>query len=228
MMYLSVGIRTAASFAALWGLTRLMGVKQISQLTLFDYITGITIGSLTASAIEREGPWLPTLVSVALWSVMSIGTHLAGLKSRKVDQILNDKPTLLVQNGQILEQNLNKVKLTLLELESLLRVKGYFDPGQIQEAYLETSGQISVLPKAQYRPLQPGDLQLKPAESGHPVQVMHEGKPLPEGLRQVKHDEQWLQQELRRQGLSDPSQVFAAWVDQRDQLKVDRNQDQAH
>lgn len=220
--------RTILSFLALWAIARVLGKRQIGQLTLFDYITGITIGSIAASLSLPAANWAPALLSMGLWGALSYSFHWLDTKGRTLHRVIDGEPTILIQHGQILEGNLNRLHLNHQELMGLLRTKGYFNIAEVEYALLETNGELSVLPKSQYRPLQPRDLGISTRYEGLPVQVMQEGRPWLEGLQAVGLTEEWLLDELRRQGVKKPEEVFAAWLATDGTLVVDRYKDKLH
>ncbi|HYF77953.1 MAG TPA: DUF421 domain-containing protein [Symbiobacteriaceae bacterium] len=227
MLYFHAVWRTLFSFALLWGLTRLLGKKQISQLTLFDYITGITVGGLTANLIAESNHWRPVALSLAVWGALTYAFHLLDLRGRSLNRFLDDEPTILIRHGKIMEANLRKLQLTVQSLMSMLRVKGCFDLEQVEFAILETDGQLSVLPRSQFRPLQPRDMGVATTYEGLATQVMQEGREISHGLRQVGLDDAWLQSELDRLGIA-KSDVFSAWLATNGTLVVDRYGDQPH
>lgn len=226
MIYLTALWKAGAAFLALWAIARIMGKKLISQLTLFDFVVAITIGSVGASAIAPNQPTGPLLVGAAIFAGLSILANWADVSGRTLEQFLEGEPIVLIQNGMVLEQNLTRNRLTINQLESLLRQKGIFDVRTVEFALLETSGQLSVLPRSQYRPVFPADLKLSTGYEGLNTQVMHKGQALPERLAGAGLTEEWLRDELSRQGITDFDQVFAAWLGSDGALSVDRHDDQ--
>ncbi|MFZ5825420.1 MAG: DUF421 domain-containing protein [Bacillota bacterium] len=213
-------LKTVLSFGTLWVLARLLGKKQIGHLTLFDYMTGITLGAIAASLIiERE--YLGPLVGMIAWTALALLMHFLDMKGRTMHRILDDKPSILIRNGRVDERELNRVQLNIEELMSMLRQAGYFHVAEVEFALLEPDGKLSVLPKSQYRPLQPRDLHVPTEYQGLLIQVMQEGRAIEHGLRQAGLAEDWLQAELARQRVM-PEEVFAAWLDSRGKLVVDR------
>lgn len=219
MEHLHIFFKAAAAFFSLWALTRFLGKQQIGQLTLFDYITGISLGSL-AAAVVVEPEWTHPLIGLVTFSALVYLMHLLELQGRTINRIADGAPTVVIRSGQILEKALQKEKLTLGHIMSLLRQRGYFDVRAVEFALLETDGTLSVLPRSQYRPVQPRDLGLHPPHEGPMIQVMHEGKPIPHGLSQAGLSDQWLEAELARKQV-DPKQVFAAWINSQGQLELD-------
>ncbi len=213
--------KTVLSFVSLWLLTRfLLGKKQIGHLTLFDYITGITLGSLAATMIAEED-YIPHLGSLILWAALTALLHTLDLKGRATHRLLDDSPTMVIRNGQIQEGALRRERVNIEELMSLLRQAGYFHLEEVEYALLEPNGTLSVLPRSQYRPLQPHDLSLPTEYEGLQIQVMQEGRPLAHGLQTANLSDDWLRAELARQQVL-PEEVYAAWLNPQGKLVVDR------
>jgi uncharacterized membrane protein YcaP (DUF421 family) len=198
---------------ALFILTRLMGKKQIAQLNFFDYVIGITIGSIASEyAVVRnirieEG--ITALVVVTFFSF--VFSHIS-LKSYKGRKILDGVPLTLIENGRIIEKNLRKVKLSVNDLLEECRQKDFFDISQIEFGILETSGRLSVQPKSQNRPLTPNDLQIPTEYEGLCTNVIIDGKIIEEHLSAVQLDTDWLYKELSDNGISSAC-VLLAYVD---------------
>lgn len=225
MIYLTALWKAGVAFLALWAIARIMGKKLISQLTLFDFIAAVTLGSVGANAINPGQPTGPLLVGAAIFAGLSILGNWVDVSGRTLERFLDGEPTVLIQNGKVLEQNRTRNRLTVNQLESMLRQKGAFDLRTVEFAILETSGQLSVLPRSQFRPVSPVDLKLKTGYEGLTTQVMHKGRALPERLAGAGLTEDWLPGELARQGIPDPDQVFSAWLGSDGALNVDRYDD---
>ena len=152
-----VALTAVASLTVLFLLTKLIGNKQISQMTMFDYVTGITIGSIAAEmATELETPVRP-LVAMLVYGVLTVLIALWTNKSLAARRTFTGKPLLLFDKGVIYRDHLKKARLDLSEFLTLCRIAGYFDLEQIETAVLEHNGIVSFLPKAQYRPAEPND-----------------------------------------------------------------------
>jgi uncharacterized membrane protein YcaP (DUF421 family) len=150
------------------------------------------------------------------------------LKGRTIHALLDGQPIVVVENGKLMEENLRRAELSLTDLESLLRVQGYFDLSAIEVALLETNGQVSVRPKSQNRPVQPADLGLPTAYEALSTQVIHEGRPLVRELKGLGLSEEWVLGRLAEQGVTGPAEVSAAWLTSDGRLVVDRYADRPH
>ena len=162
MEIIKVLLTSLLSVAALFAMAKLMGHKQISQLDFFDYICGITIGSIAAElATELEEPMQP-LIAIGVYGVTAI--VLSKLTSRfpRTRKLINGTPTILMSDGKLCRENMKKAKLDLSEFMVMCRQQGYFDLSDIQTAVFEFNGRLSILPVSKKRPANPEDLGLSP------------------------------------------------------------------
>ncbi|MDD3412144.1 MAG: DUF421 domain-containing protein [Eubacteriales bacterium] len=211
----------AASVAALFVLTKLMGNRQMSQLSLFDYIMGISIGSIAAEmATNLDGDPLLPLMSMVVYALIDVGINVLNNKSRKARAVFLGTPLVLFNNGTLYDQNLRKAKLDLTEFLTQCRSSGYFDLGQLQLVIMEVSGRLSFLPAESARPLTPADMSLAPPQSRPVVPVIMDSVVLPERLKATGNDENWLKKQLLAQGFQDPDDVLLATVDTGNNLAV--------
>ncbi|MCL1806221.1 MAG: DUF421 domain-containing protein [Oscillospiraceae bacterium] len=207
-------VHAAVSIGALFILTRLMGKKQIAQLTLFDYIIGISIGSIAAEGAIDPGVPLPvTLSALVVFSLFSIIFSYVSLKSYTGRKILEGNPVVLIENGMIIESGLKKARLNINELLEECRQKNAFNLSDIEFAILETSGRLSVLMKSCRQPLTPEDMQIDAAYQGICTGVIIEGKVLQRELSILRKDETWLEGELQKQGINGSDKVLLAYTD---------------
>ena len=208
---LKVIFTSAFSVVALFLLTKLMGKKQISQLNLFDYINGITIGSIAAEmATSLEKNFLLPLTAMAVYTLFSLLISLLERQSVKMNKFCVGTSDILFENGILYEKNLIKAKISVTEFLCQCRTNGYFDLSEIECAILEPNGLISFLPKSEYRPATPGDMNLKPEKAEVPVNVIVDGRVLKANLRSVKCSETELLNRLQKNGISSPADVFLA------------------
>lgn len=188
------------SIAVMFLLTKLMGTKQVSQMTMFDYITGITVGSIAAElATELEEPVKP-LTAMVVYGLVAVLISIATCKSIKLRSWITGKPLVLLENGVIYRRNLKKAKLDLSEFLTYCRIGGWFDLSQLQTAVLEHNGSVSFLPKEKDRPATPTDLDLSPKQSNLQTPFVMDGQLLRDNIHQAGKEESWVQQSLLRQG----------------------------
>lgn len=224
--WVEISFRTLCSIAVLFLLTRILGKRQITQISFFEYITGITIGSLaTYVSLETQSPWYLGVVSLAIWVVVSLGIEFLQLKSKKARDLIDGKATILIQDGKILEDNLKKERLTSDDLLSLLRRKNVYRAADVEFAIMEADGDLNVLLKKEHQPLTPNQLGIKVAPEPEPQAVIMDGKIMDNALARKGLSRQWLLTELEKLGLA-PDNVYLAQVDAYNQLYVDTYDDQ--
>ncbi|AZR73159.1 hypothetical protein BBF96_07035 [Anoxybacter fermentans] len=224
--YSEVFLRATFSFIILFFFTRVLAKKLISNLTYFDYIIGITIGTLAAAlTIDLKSNPGPIFLALFLWTVYSLSLSFISLKFRKGRKIIEGEPTLLIQNGKILEENLSKLRLTLDDLMKQLREKNIFKVSDVEFALMETDGKISVLPKSQNRPVTPKDLNLDTKYEGLPTELIIDGKIIYQNLEQNNLDVQWLKDQLRAQQVNSVEEVNLAQLGTDGKLYIDLKSD---
>ncbi len=206
------------SLVILFILTKLMGNKQISQLTMFDYITGITIGSIAAElATELENPVRP-VEAMVIYGLAAVAISFCSSKSNRLRGFFGGKPIILLQNGVLDRKKMKKARLDINEFLTMARLAGYFDLSQIQTAVFEQNGNVSFLPKAQYRPANPGDMKLPVQPEELLWNVIVDGNVMESELKAAGKDIQWLREQLKSQKLGGTEKVFLATVDRSGKL----------
>ena len=201
------------SVAAMYLMAKLIGHRQLSQLGVFDYINGITIGSIAAEmATELEDPLRPftalVVYGLAVWLISILMQKRARLR-----RVLDGTPAILMDGGKLCRENIKKARLDLSEFLCLCRQAGYFDLSDIQTAIFENTGNLTILPVSGRRPACPDDLGLSPAPAHIKAEVIMDGRVLSGNLRRMGLDEKWLLNQLKAQGYSSPSQVFLGLCD---------------
>ena len=208
------------SIAVLFLLAKLMGTKQVSQMTMFDYVVGITIGSIAAElATELEEPLRP-LTALIVYGVTAFVISILTNKFLKVRSIVTGKPLVLLENGAIYRENLKKARLDLNEFLTYCRIGGWFDLNQLQSAVLEHNGVVSFLPKEADRPATPADLNLNPKQSQVQMPFVMDGRLLEENIRQAGKEDAWVRRTLLQQGYRDEEDVLLAVWDGGEKLTV--------
>lgn len=224
--WLHVILRSLFFLVVLFLITKSLGKKQISQLSFFEYVTGITIGDVGAEmATEVEGNIFHGVLSII---VFAFGPFLAGfwaMKSKTVHDTLEGKATVFIKDGKILEDNLMKEKYTNDELLELLRSKDVFDISTVEFAILEASGDFSVLLKKEYQPVTPKDLNMKVPVGKEPQTVIMDAQILDEPLATIGLSRNWLHTELKKRNVL-LENVFLAQVNASGDLALDLYDDQ--
>ncbi len=220
MEILQVLITSAVSLAVLFLLTKLMGNKQVSQLSMFDYIIGISIGSIAAEmATELENPENP-LAAMIVYGVIAFLVSVISQRSVKVRKVMSGRPLVIMDNGIIYRENLKKARIDLSDFLTQCRTSGYFDLNQIQTAVMEYNGAISFLPISKYRPATPSDMDIQPEQEYLQITVIMDGHINKSNLKLSGNNEVWLTKQLHLQGYNNPSDVLLALCDNNNKLTV--------
>ena len=202
------------SILAIFVLTKIMGYRQMSQMSMFDYIIGITIGSIAAEmATSLEENFMQPLVAMIVYALTAVVLAWVTSKSVKARRVIEGKPLVLLNNGELYRHNLKKAKIDVTEFLTQCRVNGYFDVSRLQSAILEGNGKISFLPKAADRPVTPSDMQLTPSEDYLVANVILDGKIMEDNLKHTGNDEKWLQAQIKAQGAKGTEDVLLATCD---------------
>jgi len=196
-------IRTIATFGFLLLLTRMLGKEQMSQLTFFNYITGITIGSIAADiAGQSETPFFNGLISLISWTLLTLLVSYLGLKFAKVRSITDGRPSVVMKNGKIVEEELNKLRLNVDELSMLLREQQIFSINEVEHAVFEPNGKLSVLLKTKYQPVTKLDQNKFIATPLYvPTGLVNDGVIQEKQLHGVGLSKQWLKTQLDKSKL---------------------------
>ena len=190
-----------------------MGHKQIAQLDFFDYVTGITIGSIAAElATELEEPWRP-LTALVIYGLVSWILSILSNKYPRSRKYLNGTPTILMDHGKLYRENLKKAKLELSEFMVMCRQQGYFDLTSIETAVFEYNGKLTILPVSTQRPATPNDLQLAPEQELLFTELIMDGRILEDNLKRMGLDRIWLDKQLKQRRIDSPKDVFLAVCD---------------
>lgn len=216
----NVVLTSVLSAGALFLIAKVIGHKQMSQLDFFDYITGITIGSIAAElATELEKPWKP-LIAMVVYGAITIILTLTTSRFPKMRKFVNGTPTIILNNGRLYRKNMKKARLELSDFMVMCRQEGYFNLSDIQTAIFEYNGKLTVLPKATKRPVNPSDMNLVPPPEKICTEVIMDGRVLDGNLKRKGLDIEWLQKELELQGYKTPKQIFLAVCDDSNQLTL--------
>jgi len=223
--WLEITLRTLMAVVVLFVLTRLLGKRQVSQLSVFEYITGITIGSLAAYiSLDTDASWLLGIVSLTVWVAVSLGIEFLQIKSKRARDLIDGKATVLIERGKILEKNLAKERVTSDELLEMLRKNSIFDVSQVEFAILDTSGELNAMLKKEHQPLTPSDVGITAKPEKPPMAVIMDGKIMADSLRKVGLNESWLNAKLDRLGTS-AERIYMAQVDSQNKLYLDPYED---
>lgn len=220
---LDIILRALLAVVALFVLTRLLGAKQISQLSFFDYVIGISIGSVAAEmTVARDIPYHYAVIAMAVFALVAVAVSFWSDKSIWARRILLGTPTVLIDNGKLIEKNLKRAKLDVNELLCELRTQGYFNVADIKYAIMETNGKVSLLPKESKKQVTCEDLKLSPNREGLIANIIIDGNVMERNLKAAGRDRAWLEKELKKQKCGQISQIFLATLDENGAMSVYR------
>lgn len=221
MDLLQVFLSTIGSIIALFFLTKMIGCRQVSQMSMFDYVNGITIGSIAAEmATSLQSDWLKPLVAMVIYAIIGVLLSIISDKSLKLSRFIEGKPIILYDNGQIFFDQLKKAKLDIGELLMLCRTSGYFDLSELQTIILEENGHVSILPLAEHRTIKPRDMQIQPDAEFLVANIVLDGTIMTENLKGIGKNEAWLHQQLKSQNIKDVKDVFLATCDRNQKVCI--------
>lgn len=220
MELLQVAITSVVSFLVLFFLAKIMGHRQIAQLSVFDYINGITIGSIAAElATELEKPLRP-LLAMVIYALLTVLLEALALKYQRLRKFISGTPSIILDNGKLYRENMKKARLDLTEFLIQCRQQGYFDLGAIQTAVYESDGRLTILPVAERRPATPEDLGVAPEKEQFFTEVIMDGRILGGNLQRMGVNETWLEKQLRAQGYHSAKEIYLGLVDGSKQLSL--------
>lgn len=207
-------LRTTGAFVALLILARILGRKQLSQLTYFHYITGIAFGSIAAEiAGQTNVKFMDGIVALTWWAILTLLSSYLSLKSKVGRLMLEGQPCIVVKDGAIQEKEMKKVKLHLNDLMMMLREQSIFSIQDVHYAVLESNGELSVLKKIQQQEATKQDVQVAvPVPKYFPSEVISDGKLIKRNLLELNLSEEWVMKELKKKGIQSIEQVFLAQV----------------
>ncbi len=219
-------LRSLIAFITLHIFARIWGKQSVGQLTFFDYLLGITVGSMAATlSVDLSSRAWPHWVALFTWTAVVVIVEFFTIHFRGFEKYALGEPCLLMMNGQIMEETMKKNRYTLSDLLSQLRDRDVFDLNDVAYAILETNGRLSVLLKPEAQPVVRRDMKLAPAEAQLPVKLVFCGVILKENLAMVNLTEKWLWDYLRSRKIRDVRDVFLLTVDSAGQPYYDLYQD---
>lgn len=214
--FLKVIIFSTSSFIFLFFIAKMLGKKQIAELDFTDYVVGITIGSIAAEwATELQQPWYHYVIAMSIFTLFSLFITLLEQKATYLKSFLRGKPIIVIFNGKIQYKNLKKSKLDIHDLLGMCRAQGYFKIGDISYAILETSGEMSILPKALKKSVTVQDLTSPDySESKLEKYVILDGTINKDILKILNKDENWLLNKLKLKNKKQLKNIILAIYDE--------------
>lgn len=214
-------VRSILFLAVLFLFTKILGKKQISEISFFEYISGITIGSVAGEVIMGlDSNMGHGILAIFLFGSITFLVDFLSLKSNSFRDFVEGKGTIFIKDGKIMEDNLKKEKYSTDELGSLLRQKSVFNVADVEFAVLEPTGDLSVLLKKENRPLTAKDLNMKVPNEKAPQMIIRDGEIVHDALAAVGKSRKWLDLELEKLNVT-LDNVFYGQVDSYGELTVD-------
>ena len=221
MELLNVTFRALSSLVTLFLVTKMLGKKQVSQLSLFDYVIGISIGNFAAEmTINLESNEIYGIWAVILFGLVAYVIGILTMKSMRIRRFFMSKPTVLMDRGEIIYKNLKKVNMDINDMLEQVRSAGYFDLYEVESAVMEANGNLSILPKSDYKPVTLKDINIKKENTGLCANILIDGKIMKKNLHNMNRDENWLEQVLKVKGYTDLSKILLITLDNNNQIHI--------
>lgn len=223
MDYLIVAGRVVSAMALVLFLVLKTGRRKISELPVYDFLSIIILGSVIGADIaDLNVDHMPTLFAVALLVLLQYLVSRLLINNKKIAKKITFGPTVVIQNGQFIKSNMERLKYPVENVLMALREKDVFDLGEVDFAVVESSGNISVLKKPEYRPLTPTDMRIQTDGKSMAVPLIVDGHVYGENLKQMGKDIGWLEQQLGMMGIESYKDVFYADMDTGERLYVSK------
>ena len=212
--FLNICFRTILVLIILFFITKMMGKKQISELNFFDYIVGITIGSIAADiSLDIEKNMIAGIAALFIYGFISYIISFVSIKSILARRFFIGVPTVLVEKGKIIESGLKKSKIDVNDLLMVARENGYFNLDEIDYALMEVNGNISFLPKEKEKPVTKKDMKIKCNNEGLTVNAIIDSKYMANNMKAINKDKEWLDHELKVNGYDNYDNILLATID---------------
>ncbi|BDH61820.1 DUF421 domain-containing protein [Lysinibacillus sp. PLM2] len=221
-------IRLFIAFLILFLLTRIMGRKEISQMTFFNFVSAISIGSITANlAVNNNLTIQNGIIALVAWAAFTIILGIIDIKSKSLRIITTGEPIIVVEEGKIMERALRKTRLDMDSLYSMLREKDVFSLNEVEYAIFETSGKLSVMKKENKQTVTKEDLSIQIQNKTYPTatELISDGLINTDNLARLNLDERWLKQKLNNSGVNSVDEVFFAELQPDGSLYIDSKND---
>ena len=212
--FLNICFRTILVLIILFFITKMMGKKQISELNFFDYIVGITIGSIAADiSLDIEKNMIAGIAALFIYGFISYIISFVSIKSILARRFFIGVPTVLVEKGKIIESGVKKSKIDVNDLLMEARENGYFNLDEIDYALMEVNGNISFLPKEKEKPVTKKDMKIKCSNKGLTVNAIIDSKYMVNNMKAINKDKEWLDHELKVNGYDNYDNILLATID---------------
>lgn len=217
-------LRTTVIFIVLLTLARMLGKKQMSHLTFFNYVTGITIGSIAANIISiGNKSFINQLIDLIWWCILTSLTGYINLKSGNIRRIIDGQPTIIIKKGKLMKNSLSSTHLNMDDLSMLLRKQNIFSITEVEYAILEPDGNLSVLKKQPHQQITKADMKIPTSTTKYiPSEIIVDGKIISHNLKELNLSEDWLKKQLKQQNITSIDNVFYAEIQSDGTLFIDK------
>lgn len=224
-----IAVKLVAGFLGLWIMTRVLGKKEISQLTPFDFVSSLMLSELVGNTVYQEDVHLGQLLfSLAIWFILSYVFEKVTQYARKTRGPLEGSPSILIRNGEVDIKEMKKNRLDFEQLLMMLRQKDIFSVREVSYAIFETNGSLSVLKHSDYEAVQKSDLSISEGEPGMTYNLLEKGRINDDGLKTLGKDRAWLMQQLRGSGYTDLEELaYVEWQEGRGLYIMEHKQDRS-
>ena len=216
-----MAIKGSVAVIYLFLVIKALGKKQISELNIFDYIIGLSLGNIAAEmTVNDDITIIEGLVSMTVYGMFSLFVSFITEKSILARRLITGEPVVIMEKGKISKEQLKKCKIDINDLLQDARESGYFDISQIDYAIMEPSGKISFLPKNKYHPVTPSDMKLKIDNGGIIANLILDGNIMEDNIKTIGHDKKWFLERLKKEGYNNPEDLLLVTCDNKEKLTI--------
>ncbi len=213
--------RSIISLITLFLITKLIGRKQVSELSLFDYVIGISIGNFSAEMVMGfDDQYINGVIAIVIFGLIAYLVSIVTMKSMTLRRIIVGTPTIIMQNGKILEQSLKKVKIDINDFLEQCRTAGYFNISEINYAIMEANGKLSILPFKRYKPTTPSDQNLKVQEEGICTNIIIDSNLMKNNIKNSNKSIEWVEKQIKSKGYKNYNKILLATLDINDKIYI--------
>ena len=225
-------VRIALSYIVLFILARIMGSKEISQMTFFNFVSAMAIGSIAANLVVSQNLSIRNgLIALIGWTIFTVVISVIDIKSKTARKVTTGNPVVVIKEGKIIKNAMRKSRLDLDSLSAMLRQKNVFSMADVDFAIFETNGKLSVMKKENKQTVTRSDMRLlSNHEKKYPIatQVISDGVLLTKNLAKINKDEEWVNNQLNQANIDSVDNVYYAEVQQDGSLYIDTKADPTH
>lgn len=216
--------RSLISLIVLFFTTKIIGKKQVSELSLFDYVIGISIGNFTAEMVmDIQGQYINGIIAMLTFGIFAYFVSIISMKSILLRRYIIGVPTLIIENGKILENAMKKTKIDINDLLEQTRNAGYFDIDEIAYAIMEANGKLSFLPKDKNKPITKKDMSLKQEKDELTANIIIDGKLMKNNIKNTDKSLEWVIHDLKVKGYKTYENILLATYKNNEIIVYEKN-----